>query len=346
MDSPSPKSLPTETSSTLALSVTPPETPVSPAPPQPKDDPTLTNPNLSKEPEDHDHNRPYLRLNTTSPILHPSHAQPWHPLAQAHHLAPFTPISPPPTAAPATSLEDLHHERTYLLHNLQRQGERATRLLERYATLEAKPPPSTGNNNNNNTTTGKSTTPSRKTRKELATLKARLAESSRQEQLMLLRLGEIWLEVKNRERWLVAAHRHVATAAAVSPGGMAGTGTGIGLPATPSTAGLSTTSTEYFACSSALSPLSPAFEPGRPFSEQDIWGRVIASEKKEDVVEQKKVEDKEEKQQGGGVGAGKKLNFMAEEEEEGDEKGKGDNNNNNTCAKNVMFDELRREATA
>ncbi|KAK0620316.1 hypothetical protein B0T14DRAFT_228495 [Immersiella caudata] len=280
--------------------------------------------------------KPFLRVSTTPPTRHPPHSQPWHPRSQAHHIAPFTPISPPPTAQ-TTSLDDLHNERTYLLQNLQRQGERATRLLERYAALEAKV---SGSASSNGTVT--KPTSSRKTRKELATLKGRLVESSRQEQLMLLRLGEIWLEVRNRERWLAVAG-HVQHHA----------GGGAGIPPTPATAA-STTSTEYFACSSALSPLSPSFVPGKSFSLQDIWGSTIPNDgdmkqSKEDNFKGKEVET-EDTRTGSGEAtveqhsesddAQEDCVFVVKGEEDGEDKNDEDAAETGTGAKTVMFKEV------
>ncbi|KAK1759318.1 hypothetical protein QBC47DRAFT_398131 [Echria macrotheca] len=96
-------------------------------------------------------------------------------------------------------IQSLHNERIYLLQSLQRQAERAVRLLQRYALLEAElsllsvpsSPPSSYSGPRSR----------RKIRKEAAGLKIKISENTQQEQLILLRLGEIWLEVQGRERW-------------------------------------------------------------------------------------------------------------------------------------------------
>ncbi|KAK4454369.1 hypothetical protein QBC34DRAFT_157889 [Podospora aff. communis PSN243] len=350
MDSVSPKTVPAEPASApepcISLENPPgtstpgsdgypplPETP--PTPPEQDYDPAPEKYNEPKEgPYNNDRRsqqKPPLHVNTTPPTPHPPHAHPWHPLSQVHHIAPFTPISPPPTAQ-RTSLDDLHNERTYLLQNLQRQGERATRLLERYATLEARLSAPTPPN-------GTSKPPSsRKTRKELATLKGRLAESSRQEHLMLLRLGEIWLEVRNRERWLAVAGHMPQRAHG-----------GVEIPPTPATAvsAVSAASTEYFACSSALSPLSPDFVPGRPFSKQDMWGRTIHED--EDAEGAKKSthegDDRGQGIRGGGDAAegGEAQEdsiYMMEREEAGNDKEDQTDREVDTGTKSVMFKEV------
>ena len=103
-------------------------------------------------------------------------------------------------------------------------------------------------------------------------IKSRLSESSRQEQLMLLRLGEIWLETRNRERWEFVERRVREQQQQQQQGHGGGSISSEGVPATPHMALPATA--ESFTCASVLSPLSPAFVPGRGVNDEDIWGRI------------------------------------------------------------------------
>ena len=94
-------------------------------------------------------------------------------------------------------LQELHNERSYLIHNLQKQGDRATRLLHRYAAVEAR------------LTTIPPSSETKKTKREASLLRAKIADTAQQEQLTLLRLGEIHLELQTRDRWVMLVHQHL-----------------------------------------------------------------------------------------------------------------------------------------
>jgi hypothetical protein len=96
-------------------------------------------------------------------------------------------------------LEELHHERAYLLHDLQKQGARATRLFHRHAAVEVRLAGAVAA-----TATPAET---KKCKKEASLVRAKIAESTQQEQLILLRLGEIHVELQNRDRWMLV-HQH------------------------------------------------------------------------------------------------------------------------------------------
>ncbi|KAK4241952.1 hypothetical protein C8A03DRAFT_29847 [Achaetomium macrosporum] len=173
-------------------------------------------------------------------------------------------------------LEELHNERSYLLYELQKQGDRATRLFQRYAAVEAR------------LADAQTAAETRKCKKEAALVRAKIAESTQQEQLILLRLGEIHVELQNRDRWMQVHHQPFLQPppVLVYP---------LPPPAPPRTWGSSVSeacclspcqeqdspaterSTEYFTCGSrsgsVLSPLSPCFTPGVVFSE-DVWSRA------------------------------------------------------------------------
>jgi len=156
-------------------------------------------------------------------------------------------------------LEDLYQERSYLIHSLHRQSERATALL-RYATLQSR------------------AEQTRRARKEAAQLKSKIAESTQQEQLILLRLGEIWLELRGRERWAVAQEQ-LCIQPERGPAGMEGGGgrKKKGKKEIPSPlkldfskesmiSGAASVSNSGGDVGSVLSPLSPCFVPRGSFS--------------------------------------------------------------------------------
>ncbi|SPQ23801.1 ec2754d5-4274-46b7-bc51-dc67b4e98e60 [Thermothielavioides terrestris] len=167
-------------------------------------------------------------------------------------------------------LEELTNEQAYLLHDLRKQGERARRLFQRYAAVEAR------------LAAAVSPSETKKCKKEATLVRAKIAESTQQEQLIWLRLTEIHVELQNRDRWM----QEPDTTATTTP---------------PSAA-----ATEYFSCgsrsASLLSPLSPCFTPGVVFAE-DIWSRASgassggkkeAEEAAEAEVEAAEVEEVEE----------------------------------------------------
>ncbi|KAM7201636.1 hypothetical protein V8F33_003185 [Rhypophila sp. PSN 637] len=174
-------------------------------------------------------------------------------------------------------LQELLNERSYLLYNLQKQDERATSLFRRYATLEARLAES------------QTAKEARKIRKDAKLVKYKITESTQQEQLIFLRLGEIYIETQNRERWMQFRYPQSATfqRSAYFPPLFYGTGDEAISPAPPPSAQGSTQhhypltpyinaqtspAFSYLNSSSALSPFSPDFVPGVTFHE-DIWNR-------------------------------------------------------------------------
>lgn len=153
------------------------------------------------------------------------------------------------------------------------------RLLQRYAVLEteflsAKVPSAAD--------AGRypKSVPARKLRKEADNLKAKIGESTQQEQLMLLRLGEIWLEVQNRERWMLAKMQAQQQSHSFQPPfihhpGCYGQPKELGRSSAARTASKSTIgSGEYHTAASVLSPLSPSFVPGAVSFRNDVWSQV------------------------------------------------------------------------
>ncbi|KAK3955445.1 hypothetical protein QBC32DRAFT_379007 [Pseudoneurospora amorphoporcata] len=274
--------------------------------------------------------------NQTCPIpLLPSQK---HQLQQqyAHDPSAPGPVSGIPGLEPTSrSLSDLHNERSYLLHNLQTQGERATRLYQRYAHLEAKkealasltcasstsavvsaagsPPPldenKTGSAATATTCSTSTSSKKKKIKKDLSLLRSRIAESTQQEQLIMLRLGEIHVELVNRGRWVMTHQQHQCQQQQMvyspMPGVVeGGQGQGQGyfghyqwhqhhggqVPATPTSAESYSDSpmgeADYLYTPSVLSPLSPSFVPGGgggvSFFDEDIWTRPSQQEQPQD----------------------------------------------------------------
>ncbi|KAL2021335.1 hypothetical protein VTK56DRAFT_7306 [Thermocarpiscus australiensis] len=160
------------------------------------------------------------------------------------------------------SLDELHNERSYLLYDLQKQGDRATRLFQKYAALEAR------------LSNAQTATEAKKCTRAAARVRAKIAESMRQEQLILLRLGEIHVELQNRARWTRVLHQQPPQQQQRLPAmGYRSWAEMSPCQDTPSTV----QSWDYFSCRSALSPLSPCFTPGVAFA-QDMWSRTSKSE--------------------------------------------------------------------
>lgn len=257
------------------------------------------------------------------PTLSPFSRTKSHQLQQ-HGYHPSTPHpgfgsggSIPGLEPTSRSLSDLHNERSYLLYNLQTQGERATRLYQRYAHLEAKKEtlkaassssPCASSGENNIATGGVSTAAKKKKiKKDLSLLRSRIAGSTQQEQLIMLRLGEIHVELVNRGRW-VMTHQHqnqCQQQQQIVYGPMSAVVEGQGyfqnqwqqhhqghgygqVPATPMSADSYSNSPvgenggEYLYTPSVLSPLSPSFVPGGGVSFfGDIWSRPSQCQQEE-----------------------------------------------------------------
>ncbi|KAK3503040.1 hypothetical protein B0T13DRAFT_446315 [Neurospora crassa] len=238
-------------------------------------------------------------INLTRPVLSPFSRAKSHQLQQhGHQPSTLGPVIPGLEPA-SRSLSDLHNERSYLLHNLQTQGERATRLYQRYAHLEAKKEAlasTSSPSDENNATASSVGSKKKKIKKDLSLHRSRIAESTQQEQLIMLRLGEIHVELVNRGRWVMThqdqyqqQHQMVySPMSAVMEGHQGYFGHhqwhqqqnhgGGGIPATPSSADTYSVSPvggdEYLYTPSVLSPLSPSFVPGGGVSFfEDIWTR-------------------------------------------------------------------------
>ncbi|KAK0621598.1 hypothetical protein B0T17DRAFT_618026 [Bombardia bombarda] len=210
------------------------------------------------------------------------------PLASNHATSPSNQRMPsfrnPVANLDPRPIEQLHNERSYLLYNLQRQGERATKLFSKYAALETRL---------SSETLGKGRE-SRKAKKEAALLKSKISENTQQEQLILLRLGELYVEMQNRERWALVHQYHQQTQAhrpvvPLVPNMLfppfVEAGSLFAYPAAPSSSLESSMEHGSLNTSSVLSPLSPTFVPrgggdgggGVAFSE-DIWGLLTPTQ--------------------------------------------------------------------
>ncbi len=145
--------------------------------------------------------RPRPRATTMppkKPIQPPSH---YRSFSASTYPLPVQTLDPRP-------LQELHNERSYLIHNLQKQGDRAARLHHRYAAVEARL---------NTATAQPPSAETKKTKREASLLRAKIADTAQQEQLTLLRLGEIHLELQNRDRWVMLVHQHLLMQQMPSP---------------------------------------------------------------------------------------------------------------------------------
>ncbi len=214
--------------------------------------------------------RPPLRLRTpvsSRPVPISTNSFHWpyspHPALGSRTSASHTP------GQDARSLEDLNNERSYLLHSLQGQDQRATHLSRRYVALEAwraLEPAAQGRK------------AARKAKKEAAMLQGRIQESVQQEKLIVLRLGELNIDIRHRQRWAQAwldqrskLAQHESHGAVMPQDLHLPTGCGYGPEAGatphkhPDTPYAVITAPDYFTFPSALSPMSPVFIPGMTF---------------------------------------------------------------------------------
>ncbi|KAK4158097.1 hypothetical protein C8A00DRAFT_11151 [Chaetomidium leptoderma] len=180
-------------------------------------------------------------------------------------------------------LGELHNEHAYLLYDLQKQGDRATRLFQRYAAVEAR------------LAEAQTSSETKKCKKEACLVRTKIAENTQQRQLILLRLGEIHVELQNRDRWMLVHHQPLLQPPAGGPlvYHFPTPSPSLGSAAeacclspcheeqeqeqeedTPATE----LSSDYFSCGSpsVLSPLSPSFTPGVVFFAEDIWSRAAS----------------------------------------------------------------------
>jgi hypothetical protein len=108
----------------------------------------------------------------------------------------------------------------------------------------------------------------KKSKREAASIKTKIAESTQQEQLILLRLGEIHIELQNRGRWMQVHHQSLP-----QPPPLVYPPVCEVSPYLDEYSPVTTPSQDFSSCGSALSPLSPCFTPGVVFAE-DIWSRA------------------------------------------------------------------------
>ncbi|KAK4121724.1 hypothetical protein N657DRAFT_635738 [Parathielavia appendiculata] len=218
-------------------------------------------------------------------------------------MSPTTPRSPSrhqPTSPPsnymqavqsldARPLAELHNEYSYLVHDLQKQGDRATRLFHRYAAVDAR------------LAEAQTASEAKRCKREASLIKTKIAESTQQEKLILLRLGQMHVELQTRNRWMTVHHQqpvlHLPPLVYPPPP-----------PAAPPAPTLSqgqdqapcnrlsscqeqkgsrnNSTTEWPSDSNScgspplqppsfvLSPLSPCFTPGAVVFSEDIWSRA------------------------------------------------------------------------
>lgn len=104
---------------------------------------------------------------------------------QSPHSAPATPLQQSTPLAPRPA-QDLLVERSYLVDSLASQGARAADLILRLSVAEQAAAAGEGG---------------RRTRKQIALLKSKIAAAADQEKAVIVRLGELYVEMQSRERW-------------------------------------------------------------------------------------------------------------------------------------------------
>ncbi|KAK1445385.1 hypothetical protein CCUS01_12553 [Colletotrichum cuscutae] len=97
-------------------------------------------------------------------------------------------------AASPLSFEQLHTEKAYLTTSLSRQGEREIDLMRKLSILQ------------DNVDSGLPSDERRKARKKIALLKSKIVDATAQKKIILLRLGDIYVELQSRETWMQIQH--------------------------------------------------------------------------------------------------------------------------------------------
>ncbi|KAK2042114.1 hypothetical protein LZ31DRAFT_373394 [Colletotrichum somersetense] len=119
--------------------------------------------------------RPALRIGCTSPRGSMNTS-----MKQKHGWSAFT---------TPNSLEHLYTEKAYLTASLENQGNREADLMRKLSVLQER------------IDNGLPSDERRKSRKRAALLKSRIAEVAGQKKAILLRLGDIYVELQSRETW-------------------------------------------------------------------------------------------------------------------------------------------------
>ncbi|KAH8912536.1 hypothetical protein BR93DRAFT_933521 [Coniochaeta sp. PMI_546] len=206
---------------------------------------------------------------------------------------------PPPFSQKTSTLDhpdlcttlDPYTERSYLFQSLQGQNERAKKLLQRLSSAEDR------------LLLGcLGAGEARRLRKETRLLRKKVADNAQQERLTLLRLGDLYVEIQNRERWVQLQQERLAAlmarqqqpyyprvfAPVVSHGPDDATAstpadTGPSLfrqmspPPPPPPTAVSCLSSFPPLSPCTLSPLSPSFVPGLPFEANGFWASELKS---------------------------------------------------------------------
>ncbi|KAK1640863.1 hypothetical protein BDP81DRAFT_309548, partial [Colletotrichum phormii] len=88
------------------------------------------------------------------------------------------------------SFEQLYTEKAYLTASLSKQDEREIELMRKLSTLQE------------NVDSGLPSDERRKARKKIALLKSKISDATAQKKAILLRLGDIYVELQSRETWI------------------------------------------------------------------------------------------------------------------------------------------------
>ncbi|OIW32126.1 hypothetical protein CONLIGDRAFT_253014 [Coniochaeta ligniaria NRRL 30616] len=189
-------------------------------------------------------------------------------------------------------ISDPYTERSYLFQSLQGQNERAKKLLQRLSSAEER------------LLLGcLAAGEARRLRKEMRLLKKKMADNAQQERLTLLRLGDLYVDIQNRERWVQLQQQRLATVMAqqqqqpyyprvfapVASRRPEDVMTSTSLDTVPQEPGQMSpppppppTAVPWFGSlpplsPCTLSPLSPTFVPGLPFEANGFWASELKS---------------------------------------------------------------------
>ena len=199
-----------------------------------------------------------------SPQPHGAHGDGKKKRRQRPRSAPVSPLQQQSSVLSPRPAQDLLVERSYLVDSLAAQGARASALIQKLSMAEQAAAAGEGG---------------RRLRKQIALLKSKITAAAEQEKAVIVRLGELYVEMQSRERWARAQAQAQAQAQAIRSGYFSVMPPGEGVAAAmeepvwkemslstglipmapvPAAAG---PEPEHVSIKTGLSPLSPEFVP-------------------------------------------------------------------------------------
>lgn len=133
----------------------------------------------------------YHQLGMSSACYYDSQVMSYDPIFEPHQ-APRVEYRCPPTR----SFHELHIERSYLLNALQREDHKATELLKKVRDIQE-------------SLQGIQGQMQRKLKRQLGQTKCAMSQCTKQEKLILSRLGQVTYEIQSKERWIRIEHERL-----------------------------------------------------------------------------------------------------------------------------------------